>query len=363
MRDTTLPTAETMYDAFIARDSRYEGLFYTGVKSTGIFCRPTCRAKKPKRENVLFFATAKEALDFGFRPCKVCRPMEPVGGSPAWLAALLSRMSDGDSPALRDADLRRLGLSPAAVRRWFKRHHGMTFHAYARQARIAEAYGTIRADRRVIDTAFDSGYGSLSGFTEAFKRATGFSPSRSKEQRIVTLTRIPTPLGAMVAAAEGERLCLLEFADRPMLEHQLSTIRRLFDAEIVAGMAGVFETLQSQLAEYFGGKRQEFDLPLAAPGSPFQRAVWKTLSAIPYGETRSYAQQAAAIGKQSAVRAVARANGANRIAILIPCHRVIGSDGTLTGYGGGIWRKRYLLDLERKTGTAVETRRVNRAAP
>ena len=348
MAATALPDTETMYTAFVNRDSQFDGIFFTGVKSTGIFCRPTCRAKKPKRGNVVFFGTTKEALDNGYRPCKLCHPMEPSGYAPPWVQELLRDLQNLENGRLRDQELRSRGLDPATVRRWFKKHHGMTFHAYARQLRINRAYGTLRENAELVESAFDSGYDSLSGFGTAFKRTLGFAPSQSKSRAVVSSTRIPTPLGPMVAAAANGKLCILEFGDRPMLETQLKRTERDFRAPIVAGDDPLFATVAAQLDEYFRGERRQFDLPIAEFGSEFQRRVWRVLSEIPYGETRGYAEQAASLGRPEAVRAVARANGDNRIAIVIPCHRVIGSDGSLTGYGGGLWRKQFLLNLERK---------------
>ena len=348
LKSTALPDDETMYTAFVNRDSQFDGIFFTGVKSTGIFCRPTCKARKPIRENVQFFGSAKEALDYGYRPCKLCRPMEPAEYTPPWVRELLRELQDEEDGRLRDQELRERGLDPATVRRWFKQHHGMTFHAYARQLRLNRAYSSIRQNSGLLDSAFESGYDSLSGFGAAFRRTVGFSPSESKKRRVVSFTRIPTPLGPIVATAVDGELCLLEFADRPMLETQLRRTERDFGARIIAGNDPVFAKVSEQLEEYFRGERREFELPVAEFGSQFQREVWRGLAEIPYGETRSYAEQAEAIGKPRAVRAVARANGDNRIAIVIPCHRVIGSDGSLTGYGGGVWRKRFLLDLERR---------------
>ena len=170
----------------------------------------------------------------------------------------------------------------------------------------------------------------------------------------VVLTRIETPLGTMVAGATERELVLLEFGDRPMLPTQLRRIETRSRSTCTAGESPVFDALRSQLDQYFNSERQRFDVALRAPGTPFQERVWMELRAIPAGATRSYAGIAAAIGQPTAVRAVARANGDNRIAILIPCHRVIGSDGALTGYGGGLWRKRRLLDLEAGAGSLFQ---------
>jgi AraC family transcriptional regulator of adaptative response/methylated-DNA-[protein]-cysteine methyltransferase len=237
------------------------------------------------------------------------------------------------------------------VRRWFLKHHGVTFHAYGRALRLATAFGRIQAGGGVAAAAYGAGYESLSGFAEAFAKTTGEAPARSRSLRLVTVTRLLTPLGPMVAGATAEGVCLLEFADRRMLETQLARIRRALHAQTLPGTSPHVALLERQLAEYFAGTRQAFTVPLVTAGTPFQERVWQALREIPCGETRSYQDQANAIGRPTAVRAVARANGDNRISILIPCHRVIGKDGELVGYGGGLWRKHRLLELERQGTT------------
>lgn len=172
----------------------------------------------------------------------------------------------------------------------------------------------------------------------------GKAPSRAAP--VVRLAVIGTPLGHMIAAAGEERLVMLEFADRRMLHTQFKRLARYLQCAFELGDHGVLSKTRRQLAEFFAGERREFDLPVQAPGTPFQRRVWTALTRIPAGATRSYAEQARAIGRPAAVRAVARANGDNPVAIVVPCHRVIGSDGSLTGYGGGLWRKQALLDRE-----------------
>lgn len=344
-----MPSPMTMYRALASRDRSYEGIFVAGIRTTGVFCRPGCRARTPKRENVAFFAAAKDALDAGYRPCKLCRPMEPVGAVPPGIARVLALLRDDPMARVRDAQLRAMGLEPSAVRRWFRRHHGMTFQGYQRALRIGRACGTIIRGEKVAAAAFDHGWGSLSGFGHSFKKQTGHSPGNGKTTAIIHLTRIPTPLGLMVAGAVEQGVCLLEFADRRALETELQQLRQLLHAEVVPGESPHFDLLQRELAEYFRGERDAFTVPVVAPGTAFQRKVWAGLRTIPYGTTRSYGEQAARLKMPAAVRAVARANGANRISIIIPCHRVIGGDGKLTGYGGGLWRKQYLLDLERKS--------------
>lgn len=337
---------DTLYTALRERDSTFEGIFVVGVKTTGVFCRPTCRARLPKRENVEFFPSARQALLHGYRPCKICTPLEYQGAAPAWLRPLLDEISTSPPVKLKDSHLRERGLDPGRVRYWFKKQHGMTFHGYLRMLRIGQAFGRIRHGEKVASTAFDSGYRSLSGFADSFRKTADFAPSSSPDNHLIPTTRILTPLGPMLAGATDDGICLLEFVDRRMLETQLNRLSRLLDAKIVPGPHPYFDRLSEQLDGYFSGKRRTFDIPLALLGTPFQKRVWAGLQAIPYGATRSYREQAEVIGSPGAVRAVAKANGDNRIAILVPCHRVIGANGELVGYGGGLSRKQYLLKLE-----------------
>lgn len=340
-----LPAPSEMYRALLERDASYEGVFYLGVRTTGIFCRPTCPAKKPKAKNVQFFASTREALTAGYRPCRRCTPMKPVGKPPEWLEALLRSIEDDPARRWKDADLRADGLDPARVRRWFKRHHNMTFHAYQRARRLGLALGQILSGDDIMGTAYDHGYESLSGFHDAFAHLFGETPGRSAGVHVV-VTRVLTPLGPLVAGATDEGLCLLEFADRPMLETQIKKLRKSMSCAVTPGTNRHIEQIDAELAEYFAGKRTAFGVPLVVPGTEFQKQVWDALEQIPYGETRSYEEIARTIDNPKAMRAVGRANGANRIPIVIPCHRVVRADGSLGGYGGELWRKRFLLKLE-----------------
>lgn len=342
-----LPSFAEMYDAFLKRDEAYDGIFFTGVKTTGIFCRPTCPARKPSRENVEFFASSRDALSDGYRPCKRCRPMEPRGRTPEAIQTLLDELEDDPALRLRDRDLRMRDIDPAFVRRWFKKHHGITFHAYQRGRRLARALHQLSDGSKVAATAFDNGYDSISGFQEALRQMTGRSASANRGSHVVHLSRLLTPLGPMLAGAAEDGVCILEFTDRRMLPTQIERLERRLDCTFLPGSNSFSEQLEDELRRYFDGTLKTFETPVVLSGTPFQERVWEGLRAIPYGQVRSYAEQAAALGDPRAVRAVARANGDNRIAILIPCHRVVGSDGSLTGYGGGLWRKKFLLDLER----------------
>jgi AraC family transcriptional regulator of adaptative response/methylated-DNA-[protein]-cysteine methyltransferase len=187
----------------------------------------------------------------------------------------------------------------------------------------------------------------LSGFTDSFKRIIGHSPINSTDKDLIHVTRILTPLGPMLAGATNDGICMLEFIDRRMLERQIQILRHRLNGEFIPGNNIHFKNLNKEISEYFAGKRKNFSVPLKLVGTEFQRKVWSELIKTPYGTTRTYNEIAKLIEAERSVRAVANANAANRIAIIIPCHRIIGSDGHLTGYGGGLWRKRYLLDLER----------------
>lgn len=214
--------------------------------------------------------------------------------------------------------------------------------------RANNAFQRIQSNQNITDIAYDLGYDSLSGFGSMFKNIIGTSPQKSKDKQIVNVTYIETDLGVMIAAATHKGICLFEFADYKLLELELRQIADSFKAPLVQGKNPHFETLQNQLDEYFKGERKVFSIPLDLVGTEFQKEVWLSLLKIPYGQTITYGRQAELMGKPSAVRAVANANGKNKISIILPYHRVIGADGTLTGYGGGIWRKKKLLEFEKE---------------
>ena len=214
--------------------------------------------------------------------------------------------------------------------------------------RINRSFQKLAAGQPVTEVAFNSGYESLSGFNDRFQSVFGQPPSKTKHMKIIHLIRFATPLGPMFGGATDEGVCLTEFTDRRMLETEFQDLGRLLNARVLHGTNAHLEQLQQELAEYFDGKREQFTIPLHMPGTPFQQLVWKRLQDIPYGKTASYKEQAIRLERPNAVRAVARANGCNRVAIVIPCHRVIGENGLLTGYSGGLHRKQWLLDFERK---------------
>src|SRR5437764_8258854 len=344
-----LPPSETMYRALVNRDPSFEGIFFVGVRTTGIFCRPTCTAKKPARENVDFFATPNQALHDGYRPCLRCHPMNPDKQLPELIERLRVEVERAPGGRLTDKELAAMAIDPSTARRQFKRHYGMTFQAYHRARRLGLALSEVRRGGRVDEAKNGSGFGSASGFREAFTRVFGDSPTSAKTRACCLFAeRIETPLGGMIAVADDEGLRLLEFTDRRATERELSTLRKRLRRNVVPGEHPHLDAARSQLTDYFSGKNLKFDVPLAPVGSDFQLRAWEILRSIPIGETRSYSWMAKQLGDENARRAVGRANGTNMICIVIPCHRSIRADGTLCGYGGGLWRKKWLLDHEKR---------------
>ena len=346
MKVTDSAQCDTWYQALLARAPEYTGVFYVGVKTTGVFCIAVCRARKPKRENVEFYRDFKSALDAGYRPCKVCRPTENACSAPDYIEQALALVRQTPKVRISDARLRDSNISPERVRRWFLQHHGITFQAFQRMQRVNVALQELKGGRSATDVAFDSGYESLSGFGYTYKKLTGHSPTMA--QQTLLIHRFTTPIGPMFVCASERGVCLLEFVDRRMLETEFSDLQLLLNARIIAGQNEHIRQAENEIAEYFAGKRLRFTLALDTPGSEFQRRVWQALAEIPCGESTHYQALAETLNKPTAARAVAAANGANRIAIVIPCHRVIGKDGSMTGYGGGVARKRWLLEHEKK---------------
>lgn len=333
------------YD-MIGKQETQNDVFITAVKTTGIFCRPSCRARKPKAENVIFYDTPQQAIQHGFRPCKICKPMENASETPEYIQNILAELQEDPYLKINDDDLRKRHIEPATIRRWFKKHHNMTFQAYQRMLRINQAYAKIKGGNSITDTAFTSGYNSLSGFNDGWQKIFGTPPTHNETKEVINIIRFSTKLGPMFACATKQGLCLLEFTDRRALESEFKDLCQRLNAVILPGENIHLLEAQKQITEYFLGQRKNFDIPLHCPASAFQQSVWQALQQIPYGETRSYKEQAIFLNNPKAVRAVANANGHNRIAIIIPCHRVIGSNGQLTGYAGGLARKKWLLDFE-----------------
>ena len=337
------------YRALINKQEDYDGIFYVGVKTTGVFCRPTCPARKPKIENCEFYETAKQALLASYRPCMRCRPLSHPNHISPLVQTLIEAIEKNPEKRWKDKDFQELSMNASTARRQFKKRFGMTFVEYARARRMGIAMKQIRAGETIIHAQLETGYESSSGFRDAFSRILGVPPSKlHKADMILKASWIDTPLGPMLAIADENALYLLEFVSRRGLEREIERMRDRRNASIIPGISPPITSIEEELKRYFEGTLTEFKTPLFLLGSPFQKLTWNALTEIPHGQTRSYADIAVAIGNPSAYRAVANANGANQIAIVIPCHRVINSNGEIGGYGGGVERKKWLITHEKK---------------
>jgi AraC family transcriptional regulator of adaptative response/methylated-DNA-[protein]-cysteine methyltransferase len=344
----TLTHPQEYYQALLDKNNEYEGVFYVGVTTTGVFCRPTCPARKPKFEHCEFFKTAEQALIASFRPCKRCQPLSHPNQVSPLIQQLVEAIEKNPQRRWKDRDFEELSIDPTTARRQFKKRFGMTFVAYARARRMGLAMKQIRAGDLVIDAQLAAGYESSSGFRDAFSRIMGAAPTMAGEQKIVKATWIDSPLGPMLAIADETALYLLEFVERRGLEREIDKLRQRLKIAIIPGRTAITDSIEKELGLYFEGSLRHFKTPLFYLGSPFQKEVWQALIEIPYGQTQSYKEQAIRIQKPAAFRAVANANGCNQIAIVIPCHRIINTNGELGGYGGGIARKQWLIDHEKR---------------
>jgi AraC family transcriptional regulator of adaptative response/methylated-DNA-[protein]-cysteine methyltransferase len=347
--------AREFYQALINKNVQYEGVFFVGVKTTNVFCRPTCPARKPKFENCEFYKTAKEALLASFRPCMRCRPLSHPNHVSDLVRTLVDAVEADPSKRWKDRDFKELSVDPSTARRCFKKRFGMTFVEYARARRMGLAMEQIYDGSAVIDTQLDTGYESSSGFRDAFSRIMGAAPTKfNQHHAILKASWIDTKLGPMIAISDDHCLHLLEFVDRRGLERKIERLKLKMKATIIPGSTTPIKAITLELEAYFNGTLREFKTPIYLLGSSFQLLVWGELMRIPYGETRSYGMQSIAIGKATAYRAVANANGANQLAIIIPCHRIINSNGELGGYGGGVIRKQWLIEHEKRGLTRGE---------
>lgn len=344
------------YEVLGTKDSQFDGTFFTAVKTTGIFCHPSCRARIPKIENVIFYDTVQEALQNGFRPCKVCKPMEKIGSTPVYIKDIIEELQQNPHERISDEDLIQRGIEPHAIRRWFKKHYHLTFHSFQRMFRINYAFTNIRKGKSITESAFDSGYDSLSGFNESYRSIFGKSASKSNPQNVVNIMRFGSPIGGIFVCATENGVCFLGFIGQKKLEYQFGTIQKQLNAILLPGKNQHLTQVQKEINEYFEGARKTFTVPLDILGTDFSKQAWNELLKIPYGKTISYKEQAIAINNLKAIRAVASANGANKISIIIPCHRVVGSNGSLTGYAGGLHKKSWLLNFE-KTNSNQENQR------
>ena len=334
------------WTAFERRDRSWDGRVIGAVRTTGIYCKPSCPARRPRRENVEFFVDAEAARAAGYRPCLRCKPDE-VGrdrGAVARAIRLIEQAEEAPSLAELAAAV---GYAPHHFQRLFTRDVGVSPAQYARALRARRAQTELKEDKSVTEAIYDSGYSAPSRFYADAKERLGMTPSAWRDGgrgETIRWTVVSSALGPMLVAATAKGICRLTFEDDER------SLRRIFpNATLVEDDGAMGELVAGALAAVERPATAP-ELPIDVAGTAFQEAVWRELRKIPPGETRSYAQIAAAVGKPGAVRATGSANGANHVAVLIPCHRVVRSDGSLGGYAGGIERKRRLLEAEREDG-------------
>jgi len=343
----SLPDPDVLYNALVARSDAYEGRAYVGVTSTGLFCRLNCPAPNPKPENCTFFENPGDCIAAGFRPCKRCHPLAPVARLDPLVDQMLKAFDADPMRRWSETCVASMGFDPSTVRRAFKRHFGMTFLEMARHRRLRHSAEVLAKGDKVIEAQLSAGFEAPSAFRAAFAKLMGRAPGEFAENALLRASWIDTPIGAMVTICDATQVHLLEFPERKGLAREVQQLFQFSKGQLGFGRFALTDRVQAQLTEFFAGRRRKFELPLALHGTDFSKTVWRALQDIPAGQTRSYAQLAQSIARPTAMRAVARANGANQIAIVLPCHRVIGADGTLTGYAGGLWRKQKLIELER----------------
>lgn len=335
------------YKALIEKDVKFEGIFVVGVKTTGVFCHSTCPARKPKFENCEFFQTSKQALLAGYRPCKRCNPLSNPNAVSPIIKKLVDAIEDNPEKRWKNSDFEALSTNATTARRQFQKKFNMTFVEYARSRRLGIALKEIKKGEPLIDAQLSAGFDSDSGFRDAFKKVFGKPISKKIEIKVFSSKWIDTKLGPMVAIADEEYLYLLEFIDRRGLEKEIEKLRNKFNAVIIPQNNSILTLIEKELDEYFENTLSKFETPIKYVGSEFQVLVWETLRLIKKGDVVSYYDIAQKIGDIKTVRAVGRANGLNQLSIIVPCHRVINKNGELGGYGGGIERKKWLLNHEK----------------
>jgi AraC family transcriptional regulator of adaptative response/methylated-DNA-[protein]-cysteine methyltransferase len=334
---------DSAWAAVLRRDRALDGRFVTGVLTTGIYCRPSCAARHPKRENVRFYATGAAATAAGLRACLRCKPDEVARDAEA-IGLALKLIEASDTPASLDTLAEAVGYSPFHFHRIFKRATGVTPADYARARRAGQMERSLVQEARVTDALYEAGYSGPSRFYEDAKKRLGMTPSAWRNGGAgVTIrwTVARTALGDMLLAATDRGICRLSFD-----EDEAALRARFPNAEIVASGDDLAELVRGAVAAVERPARLP-ELPLDVAGTAFQQAVWRELSRIPPGETLSYAALAARAGRPNAVRAAGTACGANQVAVLIPCHRAKRADGSLGGYAYGLERKEELLRRER----------------
>jgi AraC family transcriptional regulator of adaptative response/methylated-DNA-[protein]-cysteine methyltransferase len=345
---------EKCWAALTSRDDGADGSFVYAVRTTGVYCRPGCSSRLPKRENVAFFETTAEAESAGFRPCKRCRPTEAPGErhvAAVGRACALIRARDSLPSLAELADT--AGISRFHFHRVFKQITGATPRQWGEAHRLGRFADRLDAHESVAEAVYGSGFGASSRAYEAAANGLGMTPGARRHGgrgETIRFTTVKTALGWALVAATARGICMTALGDeRAPLEAEL---RRRFPAALIWPADAELTAWAEQIVRFITRPDTQPDLPLDIRGTAFQAQVWRALQKIPPGRTQSYREIAAALGRPSAVRAVAQACASNKLALLVPCHRVVRSDGALSGYRWGVERKRALIDRERAAAAA-----------
>ncbi len=347
---TTLTlTPDECWQAVLERDRSYAGRFILGVTSTGIYCRPGCPARTPKRDNVRFFASPAEARAAGLRPCKRCHPDAARDPNVALVQAVTEALEAEceQAPSLTELG-RRFGMSPFHLQRVFKRITGVSPKQYVLGLRRQRLRGALKTERNITRAVADSGVSNSILYGQR-QNGLGMTPSQFRTggpATTIRYTTVPSPLGQLLVAATERGVCAVRMADSAgQLERDLQAE---FPAAALAADDWELGGYVRQIVRHLKGQQPHLDLPLDVRGTAFQQKVWEALRRIPYGQTRSYQQVAAELGNPTAYRAVANACAHNPVALIVPCHRVVHADGSISGYRWGPERKRRLLTQERR---------------
>jgi AraC family transcriptional regulator of adaptative response/methylated-DNA-[protein]-cysteine methyltransferase len=341
---------ERYWQAVLARETSLDGVFVYAVRSTGVYCRPGCPSRRPRRDQVIFFAQPFVAEQAGFRACRRCRPAGDRGSeAQAELARRACRVIEelaDDPPTLGELG-ERMGVSPYHLQRTFKRVMGITPRQYADARRLDRLRARLREGDSVTTALYDSGYGSSSRLYEQAPDQLGMTPAtyqRGGEGARIGFTSTSTPLGRLLVAATARGICFVCLGDDDAALGR--ALRGEFPAAEIERDDAVLGAWVAAIVAHLSGEQPRLDLPLDVRATAFQRRVWEALRAIPYGQTRTYGEIAQELGQPTAARAVARACATNPVALVVPCHRVVGEGGELRGYRWGVERKRALLERE-----------------
>ncbi len=352
-RAARFDTDEERWQAIIDRNRAAEGAFFVSVRTTGVYCRPGCGARLPKRENVAFHATSAEAEAAGFRACLRCKPnLDRSDDAQAKMIARACRtIEEAEEPPALETLAKTAGLSPWHFHRVFKAATGVTPKAYADAHRGKRVRDELKRTRTVTEAIYSAGFNSNGRFYAASDQLLGMTPSDFREQGAGATIRFAVgecSLGTILVAATNKGICAIRLGDDP--QELVRAFQNDFARGELVGGDRDFERVVATVVGFVEGTAPEFNLPLDVRGTAFQQRVWQALREIPAGKTATYSEIAAKIGRPSAVRAVAQACASNRIAVVIPCHRVVRTDGSLSGYRWGVERKRALIEREQRVG-------------